>query len=55
MKFEGIGLQRKEEMFFNIIMPFIMVYSEHNGFQNFLKFMFENSYLLSEKQSYQIF
>ena len=26
MDFKGIGKQRKEEMFFNIIMPFLMVF-----------------------------
>ena len=26
MNFKGIGKQRKEEMFFNIIMPFLMVF-----------------------------
>lgn len=42
MNFEGIGIQRKEEMFFNIIMPFLIVYSDDNEMQIFLKFMFEN-------------
>lgn len=42
MNFEGVGIQRKEEMFFNIIMPFMMVYLQNNEDQEFLRFMFEN-------------
>ena len=41
MNFKGIGKQRKEEMFFNIIMPFLMVFSEDKNIQQFLNFMFE--------------
>ncbi|ADO44694.1 hypothetical protein Hydth_0290 [Hydrogenobacter thermophilus TK-6] len=48
MNFEGIGLSRKEEMFFNTIMPFMMVYSQDDEVQNFLRFMFENYPPLSE-------
>ena len=50
MSFKGIGLQRKEEIFFNIIVPFIMVYSEEYEIQLFLKFMFENHPPLSENR-----
>jgi hypothetical protein len=50
MNFEGIGIQRKEEMFFNIIMPFLMIYSEDNDLQKFLKFMFENYPPLSDNR-----
>ncbi len=50
MNFEGIGLQRKEEMFFNIIMPFMMVYSQNNEVKNFLRFIFENYPPLSENR-----
>lgn len=42
MDFKGIGIQRKEEMFFNIIMPFIMSFSNESQLNNFLHFMFEN-------------
>jgi len=38
MDFKGIGKQRKEEMFFNIIMPFLMVFSEDKNIQQFFKF-----------------
>jgi hypothetical protein len=41
MDFEGIGMQRKEEMFFNIILPFLMVFSDDEGIQKTLQFMFE--------------
>ena len=41
MDFKGIGKQRKEEMFFNIIMPFLMVFSEDKNIQQFLNFVFE--------------
>ncbi len=49
MKFEGIGLQRKTEMFFNIIMPFLMVCSDDN-IRDFLVFIFENHPPLSENR-----
>ena len=42
MDFEGVGNQRKEAMFFNIVMPFLMVFSDEECIQEFLKFMFEN-------------
>ncbi len=48
MSFEGIGIQRKMEMFFNIIMPFVMVYSDDNKIKDFLDFIFENHPPLSE-------
>ena len=41
MDFKGIGKQRKEEMFFNIVMPFLMVFSKDEKIQQFLKLMFE--------------
>lgn len=50
MDFKGIGIQRKEEMFFNIIMPFIMVSSKDKSIQNFLKNMFENCPPLSDNK-----
>ncbi len=49
MNFEGIGLQRKTEMFFNIIMPFLMVYSDDN-IRDFLVFIFENHPPLCENR-----
>jgi hypothetical protein len=42
MDFKGIGKQRKEEMFFNIVMPFLMVFSKDEKIQQFLKVIFEN-------------
>ena len=48
MDFKGIGKQRKEEMFFNIIMPFLMVISEDRNIHQFLNVMFENYPPLSE-------
>lgn len=42
MNFDGIGEQRKKEMFFNIILPFVMVYSENKTILNFLRKLFEN-------------
>ncbi|MEM2919101.1 MAG: DUF2851 family protein [Candidatus Altiarchaeota archaeon] len=41
MNFSGIGSQRKEEMFFNIIMPFMMIYSKDEVVLFFLRTMFE--------------
>lgn len=41
MCFEGIGIQRKEEMFFNIILPFLMVLLD-NEILSFANSMFEN-------------
>lgn len=48
MNFGGIGLQRKVEMFFNIIMPFFIVYSEDDKIKNFLNFIIEKHPSLSE-------
>lgn len=42
MDFKGIGIQRKEEMFFNIILPFVMVLSDDQSLKNFLDLIFEN-------------
>ncbi|MDK2793179.1 MAG: hypothetical protein PWQ25_2042 [Deferribacteres bacterium] len=50
MDFEGVGIQRKEEMFFNIIMPFIMVFSNDPKLNNFLHFIFENYPPLKENK-----
>ena len=55
MNFDGIGTQRKEEMFFNIIMPFMIVYSEGSKIQNFLNFIFETHPPLSENKIIRIF
>ncbi|MGC8914967.1 MAG: hypothetical protein ACP5K0_05490 [Thermosulfidibacteraceae bacterium] len=48
MNFGGVGIQRKTEMFFNIIMPFFMVYAEHDEVKKFLSFIFETHPPLSE-------
>ncbi|MEO1785202.1 DUF2851 family protein [Thermodesulfobium sp. 4217-1] len=50
MNFGGIGLQRKVEMFFNIIMPFFMVYSDGDEIINFLNFIFQKHPPLSENK-----
>lgn len=42
MNFEGVGVQRKTEMFFNIIMPFLMVYSDYDKIKNFLNFLLKS-------------
>ncbi|MGB9664318.1 MAG: hypothetical protein ACPL25_05285, partial [Ignavibacteria bacterium] len=41
---------RKAEMFFNIIMPFIMIYAENDKVKNFLNFIFENHPPLTENK-----
>lgn len=41
MDFRGIGSQRKEEMFFNIIMPFMMINSKDKKVLTFLRTTFE--------------
>ena len=41
MDFSGIGVQRKEEMFFNIILPFMMAYLKDENIARFLREMFE--------------
>lgn len=48
MDFSGIGSQRKEEMFFNIIMPFMMTYSKDEVLLTFLRTMFETYPLLGD-------
>lgn len=55
MNFAGIGHQRKEEMFFNIIMPFVMVYSQNHELHNFLKFIFENYPPLKDNRLIKLF
>lgn len=50
MNFEGIGLSRKEEMFFNIIFPFMLVYSNENKIHQFLFFLLENYPPLKENK-----
>jgi len=55
MDFKGIGKQRKEEMFFNIIMPFLMVFSEDKNIQQFLNFMFETHPPLTENRLIKAF
>jgi len=53
--FERIGIQRKTEMFFNIIMPFIMVYSGDVNIMNFLNFIFEKHPNLIENKIIKFF
>lgn len=50
MSFEGVGIQRKTEMFFNIIMPFLMVYCQDDHVKTFLTFLFENHPPLCENK-----
>ncbi|MGB9721762.1 MAG: DUF2851 family protein [bacterium] len=50
MDFEGIGTQRKTEMFFNIIMPFFIVYSDSIQIRNYLNLLFENHPPLNENK-----
>ncbi len=50
MNFGGIGSQRKTEMFFNIIMPFLMVYSDDDKIKKFLNFIFEKHPSLGENK-----
>ena len=45
MSFKGIGIERKRDMFFNIILSFMLVYAELNGLtqvEQFLTQIFEN-------------
>lgn len=48
MNFEGIGTTRKEEMFFNIIFLFTLVYNTDNSPKRFLYFLFVNHPPLAE-------
>lgn len=54
MCFEGIGIQRKEEMFFNIILPFLMVLLD-DEISSFANSMFENYPPLSNNAVLKIF
>lgn len=42
MSFKGIGITRKREMFFNIILPFFLADDTFNDYHNFLMNIFEN-------------
>jgi hypothetical protein len=42
MSFNGIGQQRKEEMFFNVILPFFMVFSKDDNIHKFLEYIFKS-------------
>jgi len=55
MDFKGIGKQRKEEMFFNIILPFFMVFSDNKNIYQFLRFMFENHFPFQDNRVTQKF
>lgn len=50
MNFEGIGKSRKEEMFFNIIFPFMLVYNTDRSLKHYLNFLFENHPPLAENR-----
>ncbi|HQH59784.1 MAG TPA: hypothetical protein PLM94_06385, partial [Bacteroidales bacterium] len=41
MSFEGIGISRKREMFFNIIFPFFLSDESFSAYHNFLLRIFE--------------
>jgi len=50
--FDGVGIERRLEMFFNIILPFMMVYSEHNArFISYLNKLFNLHPPLSENKT----
>lgn len=55
MNFDGIGIQRKEEMFFNIILPFFMVYADDVECKKFLLFLYEKHPPLQENSSIKNF
>lgn len=48
MNFDGVGSRRKEEMFFNIVMPFFIVIANDVKIVDFLRFLFENHPPLEE-------
>lgn len=55
MSFNGIGEQRKEEMFFNIILPFFTVYSKDKRILTFLEFLFKNHPPLADNRIIKAF
>lgn len=55
MSFNGIGIQRKEAMFFNIIMPFMMAYSKDDAIIRFLRTMLETYPALSDNRLIRTF
>lgn len=48
MNFDGVGSRRKEEMFFNIVMPFFIVIANDVKIVDFLRFLFEKHPPLEE-------
>lgn len=50
MDFWGIGKSRKEEMFFNIIFPFMLVYKTDRSLKTLFTFLFENHLPLAENR-----
>lgn len=50
MDFEDIGKSRKEEMFFNIIFSFMLVYNTDRSLKHYLNFLFENHPPLAENR-----
>lgn len=58
MSIDGIGLDRKREMFFNIILPFYLLYAEQNNLSDikkFLKALFEYHPALKENSTIKKF
>lgn len=55
MSFDGIGITRKREMFFNIILPFFLVEDSFNKFKRFLLEIFENHPPLEENSAIKKF
>lgn len=55
MSFKGIGIGRKKEMFFNIILPFFLSDDTFNKFHNFLLKIFETHPPLDENSKIKKF
>lgn len=55
MSFQGIGISRKREMFFNIILPFFLVDYTFKKYHNFLLKIFENHPPLDENSAIKKF
>lgn len=57
MNFKGIGMERKREMFFNIILPFCLAYNENQNFKlvQFLEQIYESHPPLSENSTIKAF
>ncbi len=55
MSFKGIGISRKREIFFNIIVPFFLADDSFGKYQNFLLKIFENHPPLDENSKIKNF